>query len=791
MKKKTKKRMLTGLLCIILLLTAVSGCKSGSSAESGGSTDEEASLSTDTNKETLQPSDEVTAMGRYVENITDLSDRTNGWDGGGIYLLSDGRLVITDAYNPFIASEDNGVTWKDDSRPWHSKMLKEDSYIMDIAVGPDNTVAAVYCDNEEDDTAEEDDITLNTKVLIVSPEGEERIADPEIMEEELFINQVYVSDTGRIFATPVGSDNIYEIKEDGSSEVFLTPEEGSPDLIQMQRNLMVIDGYGYDAPLIYDMEKREYLTDEVLEEFVNANYKNRDNMGGIYYDMYFFFGEENILYFAGAKGLYRHVIGGSAMEQVIDGSLCILNNPAYQIIGMTALGNNEFVTLLSGGSVVRFTYDPDIPTVPNERLKVYSLKENDTVRQAITWYQTANPAVFVEYEVGMTEGSVTREDALKTLNTKIMAGDGPDVLVLDNMPLDSYINKGVLMDLSGVLQGQDLFTNITEAFKEEDKIYTVPCEVQIPVILTGEKYAAKATDLKGIADMMEELRKDYTNQDLMRVSTEKGIMRLFAMTCVPAWISEEGDMDKEAIEEFLVQTKRIYDAQMNGTPQERIEEYHRLNQTFVEERGVSRDDSQYLRSRIDVMYYVGGYSHMSCGALVDAYDYAHLISVGKTEGFKDSTWVPMKGQSDNVFYAQTLLGINAASKNVPQAEEFIRVCLGEDNQSSLFNGFAVNKTAFDKKFIISDDAIDESGVYVYASSSDANGFHVSMEIYWPDETQIAELRSCMEQADTPYVENDMLEEAVYAEGIAYLQGTQSLEDTLDRIEQKISIYMAE
>ena len=37
----------------------------------------------------------------------------------------------------------------------------------------------------------------------------------------------------------------------------------------------------------------------------------------------------------------------------------------------------------------------------------------------------------------------------------------------------------------------------------------------------------------------------------------------------------------------------------------------------------------------------------------------------------------------------------------------------------------------------------------------------------------------------------MMEEAVYEAGAAYLQGTQSLEDTLAAIENKVSIYMAE
>ena len=46
-------------------------------------------------------------------------------------------------------------------------------------------------------------------------------------------------------------------------------------------------------------------------------------------------------------------------------------------------------------------------------------------------------------EIGTSgEDSVTVSDALRTLNTDIMAGKGPDILILDGMPVENYIQKG-------------------------------------------------------------------------------------------------------------------------------------------------------------------------------------------------------------------------------------------------------------------------------------------------------------------------------------------------------------
>ena len=43
------------------------------------------------------------------------------------------------------------------------------------------------------------------------------------------------------------------------------------------------------------------------------------------------------------------------MEQVIDGSLCTFNNPAYGLLGMVMLEDSEFMTLFNQGRLVRFS----------------------------------------------------------------------------------------------------------------------------------------------------------------------------------------------------------------------------------------------------------------------------------------------------------------------------------------------------------------------------------------------------------------------------------------------------
>lgn len=792
--QRTPKKIVSLILLFAMLATILSGCTKAT--ESTNNTDnpdaaaQTASTGTNAGSQGNQSaSDEPAAMGRYVEKVTDMSDKLNGIAGNGVFRLNDGTLIITEgSYHPFWISKDNGETWEEDDWAWHKKMMDNETYIGRTAIGGDGTVAVIYGAIDEDGDYEQ-------FLIIEKPDGTEIPVETPAGAGG-FPGAVVVTDTGRVFVDFLGGDHLYEAKEDGSCELYLTLPESRPILMNICGNMLLMDGHDYKAPLIYDIENEEYIEDKVLEDFMSENYERGNTFGSDWFEVYPFIGEENVIYIAGQKGLHRHVIGGSAVEEIIDGNLCTFSNPAYGIGRMIMLPDNEFMTIFSSGRLVHFVYDPDMPTVPNERLKVYSLKESDTIRQAISLYQTANPEVYVEYEMGMgNDSSVTRDDALKSLNTKIMAGEGPDVLILDDMPLDSYIEKGLLLDLSPLIDSlsgdEELFGNIVEAMKTDSKLYAMPCEIQVPVIMSEEKYLSKAKDLLGLADMIEELREDNPGDELFHIFSEKGILRFFSMTSVPAWTKESGEIDKDAVTEYLKQTKRIYDAQLDGLPEELVENYNRTNEYWLSEMGELYDESEWLRRTAREMDYTAGNIKLFMSALSDRNGYNSLISINKVDGFEDRVWAPMDGQCQNVFCARTLMGINATSQYTSQAQDFIKLCLGKENQSTLFKGFMVNKAAFDDSFKMDKSLIGEDGVYLSESSSNADGIMLSFNIYWSDEQQTAEFKKCIESLKTAYIENSMLEEAVYEEGIAYFRGEKSLEDAVNAIEKKVSLFLAE
>lgn len=731
-----------------------------------------------------------TAMGRYVEQDVSLNGNSLSDWNSRVFRQEDGSLLLAVNSGFVMRSWDNGGSWIGEQIPWLTQLVREGNYILSMAFGPDQTAAVIYTMSLEENTSE------NIKLLLVKPDNTEIPVDIELTEEDGWLTAVYISDMGRIIVSTLSS-NLYEVKGDGSSEKFLTVEEGQPELLQFHGNLMLMDSVGYDMPLIYDMEAKEYIEDDVLADFVKENFSGRDSYVGKSYDMFLLAEGDDVIYLAGQKGVYRHVLGGSAMEQVIDGNLSIFGNPVYTIMDMAVVHGDEFLVLFTGGKVVRFVYNPDIPTIPDDTLKVYSLKDKATIRQAINLYQTANPSIYVDYEVGLGQGrSITKEDAIKNLNTRIMAGEGPDVLILDDLPIDSYVEKGLLMDIAPILNGmgekEAVLPNVVEAFREDAHVYTIPCEIQLPYILGRNSDLEKMTDLSGIAGAMEDIRKDNPEDDLLRISSQRGIMRIFSMASTPAWKTESGTVDKEAVSDFLEQTKRIYEAQMDGLSEEAVMQWEVRSAIYEGDYGAAFEDSDVVRMNRGEIYFKGDMCKFVAGSMKDIDEYTLQVSLDMPDTFGECKSIPMAGQCDSVFWARTLMGINALSENTTLAQDFLKVVLGGEVQTNVIDGIPVNKQA------ILDNYADQrrrykDNDYISGSSCLTNeeGIEVDITIRVPGEEQVDELIKWIESMDTAYVENTTFENVVYEEGIAYMKGNKSLTDAVDSIEKRLAIYLAE
>ncbi len=781
---KGKRKRIISLLLAASVVFAASGCgdSTGGQEADGGSTAEDNKQGQVQNGENTA-GEEPVAMGRYVEKETDLTEFADS--PMDLCVREDGKLVLMDRNVGMLVSEDQGDTWNAETPDWLSDYKKDGIWISGMWMAPDGTVALSYY---EGNTNAEDPTWC---LVLILPDGTRVPVEADMSEEEQYFRQAAMGNDSRIYAST--GRGVYEIQRDGSKEKVIALE-ATPSWICVRDNLLFVDNEWNmeDAPLIYDMEAGEYVTDEVLSDFVGDSYQGRFYNGSEYGSMFLLPGKDGAIYVMGQEGIHRHVTGGNMMEQIVDGGLSLLGNPDYYTVDAIQLDGDAFLALFTGGKLIRFTYDPNVPAVPENMLTLYSLKENDSVRQAISYYQIEHPDAFVSYRIGMgDDDSVTREDALKKLNTEIMAGEGPDLIVLDDMPLDSYVEKGMLLDLTEYLSAYSakdpLFDNVIEALKRDGKAYVAPATVSVPRIAFAADGMENVTDLSDVAEIIENLRQQYPSEDILGISGSRGILKRFAPASEPAWVSVDGTIDKECIGAYLEQCKRIYAAQMDGLD-EKVRDYYDQRNIGLKERNGIRMDEMEWEIFLDVMSYVGGEQHAMAGWDSSTYSSLELLSLDRTEGYENTKIVPMQGQCDGVFMPKTMLGISAASGQTERALEFMDIFLSAKVQS-VYDGFPLNQAAYDAQFVPSH--VDESGVYSSLATSDGEGRMIEYVIYWPADEEIAALKEELAAVHTAYIPDRMLEESVCTQGAAYLDDEKTLEDALREIEKAVQVYMAE
>lgn len=95
----------------------------------------------------------------------------------------------------------------------------------------------------------------------------------------------------------------------------------------------------------------------------------------------------------------------------------------------------------------------------------------------------------------------TREDYLSQLNTKLLAGSADDIVITsEGLPLESYINMGVFVDLSLYFENaeeineENYYMNIFDAYRtEEGELYQLPLSAMSCPMICFDKELADAT----------------------------------------------------------------------------------------------------------------------------------------------------------------------------------------------------------------------------------------------------------------------------------------------------------
>lgn len=765
---------------------SLSGCQS-SAADKGSDN----SVSKSSEPAEAAASEEK-VMGRYLEETLSVPE-----DAGSIKkfkILDSGVYRILYENKDFTLcmaeSQDQGKTWSEGKPAAELLGLEKASYYFPAsALASDGGIFFIGYPSSENQEE-----SLPNRYFYLSPEGEIRELDlsASLKDDYIFISDFTAKNT--ILLQPI-SNGIMEFDIDGTLVNHYEKGGHSECFGTSGKYLTVtIDGtvHYYDLETGKPVDNMDALTTQMSSNPGNLELTNTSTVPFAFTDG----DDETSLFYVDSTGLYRYAEGGNTVEQLIDGSLNSISSPAIGFTGLERDKDGSFYLTgvdyssesASRGFIYKYTYDPNTSAVPGTELKIYTLNESSLLKQAATVFQKKYPDIYLNIQTGMSgDDSFTSSDAVKVLNTEIMAGKGPDLLLLDGLPEDTYIEKGLLEDISGLFSEADLLDNIKDAYTGEDgKIYAMPVKFAIPLLQGKKEEIDSVTDLTSLADLAEAHKDEYKAFHLFSYSAMKPALLLKCLTDVnmPAWIKEDGTLDSESVASFLEDSNRIYQTSADVV-KELIAEYG--------EDSFASLSSEYSRHDMgiggSVMSILGGNFLAGFGGLFSPSDLSYVDSVNKADsslGIK--LW---DGQSKNTFYPEQIIGISAKSTNKEAAQEFLSFLFSEEGQKlGAEVGLPVNRTIYEDVNYWTQGTPGKA-ISFTSSENNETGEYVELEICLPSEETAKEIIDLGKTLTIPSKDNSIVQNAVLDAGTRYIDGDISLEEAVSAITQEVNLYLSE
>ncbi|QHQ63694.1 extracellular solute-binding protein [Anaerocolumna sedimenticola] len=353
-------------------------------------------------------------------------------------------------------------------------------------------------------------------------------------------------------------------------------------------------------------------------------------------------------------------------------------------------------------------------------------------------------------------------DYIRALNTELLAGNGADVLVLDGLPVDSYIEKGVLSDITDIInpleEAGKVLSNITDYYHKDGKVYEMPLRFSIPVI-AGKKEAIKAADNTGnIVKYIEQANIPYCE------STSYQALLSDYLALYSGEIFINGKLNEENFTLFLKNIKIIADNIKAEENDVNPINYSKPSRMFF--------DNLFSGNVVSL----GKKVATSTEQVKNIMDTMLLFEVLKDKDFEYKS-------INQMYIPGSVVGLNSKSRENDIAKKFIGFLFEEKVQNTnLYDGFPVNSGSI-KKWAAEENTDLMIGI------SDADGNQVSAE--WPEKEEREAFLNTVLEVKIPIEIDPILINMIVEEAVPYLKGETGEGQVVAAVKAKVNTYLAE
>lgn len=790
------KRLTIIFIIMILLITMISGCKDGK-------------------KEPKSKGRYVEEEYKFIDGMTYILD-IKVMDNGKIALLgqinNDSKDSFTIDKTRYYESTDNGQSWTEKEVNLPSKiddkfLNYEQGEILDDG-------SFVFIVNEY---TQEDIDKINEKMQ--SFEDKTNINE-EYVEEE-YDQSISSSNISKLVKID-RKGNITEIHDDNININYtgiLGEENGylylntydKPNIIQMDINenkvIRIIKTEGDYIGEAVILNNRIYVNnyDNVIEyntedgsKIGKDNMLSKNTMSNLTYAIS---SDKKTLYQAGEDGVYSYSVGNKINEQLIDGSMTTFGDDDYIIDKFLETADNQFLAVFynsSGNKIImkHYYYDKDVDSKPDKELTVYSLYEDSDLKQNIVKYQKEHSDVYINYEIGIDtndneDDMPSESDAIKTLNTEIMAGKGPDIIYLDGLQENSYIDKGLLVDLSDVansFKDKEYLTKILKGSSVNGKIYSLSMYFRIPVIFNNTN--KNVSNLNELAEAASEVKGSYKGDIVLPIEADE-MLYYFYKTCGVGILNEDRTLNEEKLKEYLEDVKTIYTASKDSHLESTIKEHKEMLDNYdkySDETEESFAKNMYFDNYLN-WNVTADLDEIPAFSLCTLYSTQDVVTYNKIiQGYSNLNYSKWLGLDNKSIMNWGKIGISSKSKEQELAKHFIKTLFSEKYQKNFRNymNFSVNKKIL-KQSLQDEETL--SGTMEWLSQDGDEDVWIDMEPLKSEEVdkfiEMVDSYGGSKDADTKIID-DTIEDMV-----SYVKGEKNMDETLAIINKKLKVYLSE
>ena len=299
-------------------------------------------------------------------------------------------------------------------------------------------------------------------------------------------------------------------------------------------------------------------------------------------------------------------------------------------------------------------------------LSIYTLRKDEGVQKLADYYQKKNRDIQIKVVVGLKEDDNKKlDDAIKKLNTSILGGDGPDIVFLDGLNVNTYLKNNMLLQLDseiGEIASKDNFKHIIQSYSQEGEIHAVPVRFGVPIVLS--KYR-DIIDAKNGDVFLSCIQKHDIKVDEYTFSND---VRFYYQVFLENNI-EMQQLKKSKVQNFIESIKLLYDVTENH-------ENARLSHLALPPQQTGESMNYLLDS-----------SDLALDYILDGHDLQMLQQLNSAE------YGIISNEKGACYMPRLIVGINANTKQKEVSEDFIAYILSEDGQKITGEtmGLPVNK----------------------------------------------------------------------------------------------------